>query len=521
MYKLFKISEPEIKYSIKRPQLSSTQIQSDSPQEPKLDLIEDKIHKLLLIREKLKSISKNDNESPPNRPKSPKLGTDTIRENLNRVEKPLVGILKSPENDKNQTKSENSSQSSLNEIISVLRDQIKFYQETQETNLKIINELKSNLENCHAEQQKKLTMKDELMSKKEEVFVWWYSLSSLKCKIFVLKDTKKLNEEIEELKKKLDSLEKNNNLPTVKAKLEEKFKNSLNRQLGNQKEAFELVIKEQKDRIESLEMSYKSLEDEFRAALTYEAQRYTDISKRFETVSAECDQLRVRLGQSETSNERNEALINELNVLIKEQKSRLAGLLQLRKEKQDDVHKRNARLKEAVNELDALKEQFEACKKEKSNLENKLKTVIKNLMVIGFLCYVTPWNQVLAETDVLKRERHTWQHKLNEQKNFLLNENTRIEIEAKQLRSERDQLVNNLAKETDSCKIKSKIIEDQTETIRKMKNALLERDEIVRKTREEAIEAQKSLEKQLSNEMDLTNELKFKLEGSPEWFHVF
>ena len=115
--------------------------------------------------------------------------------------------------------------------------------------------------------------------------------------------------------------------------------------------------------------------------------------------------------------------------------------------------------------------------------------------------------------DTLRRERHGWQHKLTDQKNFLLNENARIEAEAKQLRSERDYLAENFAKEADACKIKAKIIDDQTETIRKLKNALLERDEIVRKTRDESLESQKSLEKQLSDEMDLNNELKIKLNG--------
>lgn len=120
----------------------------------------------------------------------------------------------------------------------------------------------------------------------------------------------------------------------------------------------------------------------------------------------------------------------------------------------------------------------------------------------------------MAELDCLKRERHGWQQKLTEQKNFLLGENNRLETEYKQMRAERDHLATNLAQEADACKIKAKIIEDQTETIKKIKNALLERDEMVRKTRDEALETQKSLEKQLSQEMDLTNELKIKLNGT-------
>lgn len=257
--------------------------------------------------------------------------------------------------------------------------------------------------------------------------------------------------------------------------------------MDSQKEAFELVAKQQQDRIVSLESSYKSLEDEFRAALSYEAKRYSDVVKNLEQVTKECQEAKTTLSKSESTNERNQALIVELNQLIKEQKTRLAGLVQFRKEKQEDVHKRNAQFTEAIAEIDNLKEQLVLAKKENASSEHKLKTA-------------------LAELNTLKRERHGWQHKLAEQ-------NARVEAEAKQMRSERDHLAESYAKEADSCKIKAKIIDDQTETIRKLKNAILERDDMVRKTREEALESQKSLEKQLSDEMDLNNELRIKLGG--------
>lgn len=159
------------------------------------------------------------------------------------------------------------------------------------------------------------------------------------------------------------------------AKIEEKLKQHYTKQMDSQKEAFELVAKQQQDRIGSLELSYKSLEDEFRTALTYEAKRYSDLEKSHEKIAKENEELKASLGQTQTTNERNQALISELNLLIKEQKTRLAGLVQFRKEKQEDVHKRNAQLTEAIAEVDNLKEQLVLGKKEKANLESKLKTV--------------------------------------------------------------------------------------------------------------------------------------------------
>ncbi|GFN95763.1 leucine-rich repeat and coiled-coil domain-containing protein 1, partial [Plakobranchus ocellatus] len=53
-------------------------------------------------------------------------------------------------------------------------------------------------------------------------------------------------------------------------------------------------------------------------------------------------------------------------------------------------------------------------------------------------------------------------------------------------------------READAVKIKTKMVDDQTETIRKLKEAVVERDEAVRAAREESLEVQRSLEDQLS-----------------------
>lgn len=197
--------------------------------------------------------------------------------------------------------------------------------------------------------------------------------------------TKKLNDEIIELKKKIETLEnskmKEECASAEASKKEAEKKAFFAKQLQKQRSAYELEIQKQTNRIESLESSYRSLEDEFRAALTYEAQRYAELAKKGETAIGECERLRASLAQSESSDERNRALIGELNELIKEQKKRLAVLIQFRKENQEDVVKRNSRLNEAVNNAKQLKDQLDEVKKEKSILESSLKKV-KNYSVI-------------------------------------------------------------------------------------------------------------------------------------------
>jgi len=56
------------------------------------------------------------------------------------------------------------------------------------------------------------------------------------------------------------------------------------------------------------------------------------------------------------------------------------------------------------------------------------------------------------------------------------------------------------------------VVEDQAETIRKLKAGLAERDELGRTGREEALRTQKGLERQMAGEMDRANEPRVRLD---------
>lgn len=57
----------------------------------------------------------------------------------------------------------------LNDIIKMLKDQLATYQQTQEANTKLINELRLNLEKAHDDQLKSAKAREELVHKNEEV----------------------------------------------------------------------------------------------------------------------------------------------------------------------------------------------------------------------------------------------------------------------------------------------------------------------------------------------------------------
>ena len=300
-----------------------------------------------------------------------------------------------------------------------------------------------------------------------------------------------LEAQLDAFKKKEENLKAS--LEGIKAKIKKFYQVESEKQLSlaQEKEKQHLL------RIECLEKSYKALEDEFRSALIIEATRYNELSNRQETVYSEYAELKNKFDAVCQSDQRNKALILELNELIKEQKIRLTSFAKLRKDTTDDIQKRNEKLSEAVSDCAKFKAQIEQLKREKNEIENRFK-------------------KFMLDYNDIRTEKETWNKKMADQKIFLMQENNRLDIETRTLSAELDMLRKNLNKDEDSLKIKTKIIEDQTETIKKLKSAVTERDDLLKKTREEALNAQKSLEQQLSNEMDLSNELQVKLEKANE-----
>ena len=300
-----------------------------------------------------------------------------------------------------------------------------------------------------------------------------------------------LEAQLDAFKKKEENLKAS--LEGIKAKIKKFYQVESEKQLSlaQEKEKQHLL------RNECLEKSYKALEDEFRSALIIEATRYNELSNRQETLYSEYAELKNKFDAVCQSDQRNKALILELNELIKEQKIRLTSFAKLRKDTTDDIQKRNEKLSEAVSDCAKFKAQIEQLKREKNEIENRFK-------------------KFMLDYNDIRTEKETWNKKMADQKIFLMQENNRLDIETRTLSAELDMLRKNLNKDEDSLKIKTKIIEDQTETIKKLKSAVTERDDLLKKTREEALNAQKSLEQQLSNEMDLSNELQVKLEKANE-----
>ena len=412
---------------------------------PKLDVIEDKIHTLLKIRDKIKhSLSGEEDDDDDEdlyvyaKNKYDESSFKKLTSIKKKDKKPTKSILKSPISSKNTSFSENtvvaetsksasqptSTNSNVDELVRILQEQLNAYKQSQEEHLELIAKLKQALETNSQDKEKSLKEKDLDLSKEKDL-------------------NKLLIKDLEELKAKFQQTEsKLKHVETKASKFlmhkEDKLKSLHSAEAAALKCKYEMLQKESGDKINQLEVKYKDLEDEFRSALLIESTRFNELFRKYEHVSGEFNVIKTNAVLSEQTVTRNESLIKELNELVKEQKFKIQQLSKIRKDANEDVQKRNVKLNEAVSDCVKFKAHCEELKRQKRLIEVAFK-------------------KLSLESENLQAEKNSWLSKLNEQKNFFMQENGRLEVENKQMRNELDGLTANFNKEHDQCKIKTKV----------------------------------------------------------------
>ncbi|XP_050979845.1 leucine-rich repeat and coiled-coil domain-containing protein 1 isoform X2 [Labeo rohita] len=234
---------------------------------------------------------------------------------------------------------------------------------------------------------------------------------------------------------------------------------------------------------------YAALEDEFRMALTIEAKRFSEVKEGFDQVSAELLEVKSGLSQSQQKEKQSASLVQELTAMVKEQKTRIAELLKTKREAAAEFKTRVQSLESRLEDDKRLNLQVELLKKDKSKLLSQL----------------TAQESVI---DGLRAERKIWGQELAQQGASLAQDRGRLEARIEVLLAELESQKKQNERDNDALRIKAKIVDDQTETIRKLKEALLERDEQIRKLRDESVQDQRKLKQQLEEEMASAVELR-------------
>ncbi|XP_030071942.1 leucine-rich repeat and coiled-coil domain-containing protein 1 [Microcaecilia unicolor] len=275
------------------------------------------------------------------------------------------------------------------------------------------------------------------------------------------------------------------------------FQEALAKETSKEEQRHTQHVKEFQDKINILNQQYTELEDEFRLALTIEAKRFKEVKDGFENVTAELAEYKDSFALSHQKEKQSTSLIQELTAMVKEQKAKIAGVTKSKQEMTSNLKSRIRTLERIVEEDKQKTVQIELFKQEKSKLISQL----------------TAQESVI---DGLKAERKIWGQELAQQGVSLAQDRGKLEAKIEVLTAENETLKKQIEHNNDAMKIKTKVVEDQTETIRKLKEGLQERDEQIRKHRDEILAIRKVFQEQIDERAAQVEELELKLERHSE-----
>lgn len=275
------------------------------------------------------------------------------------------------------------------------------------------------------------------------------------------------------------------------------FQDALNKQLSKEERKHEQEVKEYQEKIDILNQQYLDLENEFRIALTVEARRFKDVQDGFEDVATELAKSKHALIWAQRKENESSSLIKDLTCMVKEQKTKLSEVCKLKQEAA-------ANLQNQINTLEILIEddkqksiQIELLKHEKNQLISEL--AAKESLIYG-----------------LRTERKVWGHELIYQGSPLSQSRGKLEAQLESLCRENESLRKTHESDCDALRIKSKIIEDQTETIRKLKDCLQEKDGQIKVLQEQITIIEKCSQEQLNEKTSQLDTIVEKLERHNE-----
>ncbi|XP_038203761.1 leucine-rich repeat and coiled-coil domain-containing protein 1 [Arvicola amphibius] len=275
------------------------------------------------------------------------------------------------------------------------------------------------------------------------------------------------------------------------------FQDALAKEMSKEERKHEQEVKEYQEKIDILNQQYLDLENEFRIALTVEARRFKDVQDGFEDVATELAKSKHALIWAQRKENESSSLIKDLTCMVKEQKTKLSEVSKLKQEAA-------ANLQNQINTLEILIEddkqksiQIEILKHEKTQLISEL--AAKESLIYG-----------------LRTERKVWGHELAHQGSSLAQSRGKLEAQIESLCRENESLRKSHESDCDALRIKCKIIEDQTETIRKLKDCLQEKDDQIKLLQEKITFVEKCTQEQLNEKCSQLDNVIEKLERHNE-----
>ncbi|XP_034867338.1 leucine-rich repeat and coiled-coil domain-containing protein 1 isoform X3 [Mirounga angustirostris] len=275
------------------------------------------------------------------------------------------------------------------------------------------------------------------------------------------------------------------------------FQEALAKEVAKEERKHEQDIKEYQEKIDILNQRYMDLENEFRIALTVEARRFKDVKDGFENVATELAKSKHALVWAQRKENESSSLIKDLTCMVKEQKIKLAEVSKLKQETATNLQNQINTLEILIEDDKQKSIQIELLKHEKVQLISEL--AAKESLIYG-----------------LRTERKVWGHELAQQGSSLALDRGKLEAQIESLCRENESLRKANECDNDALRIKCKIIEDQTETIGKLKTCVQEREEQIKILQEKITEIQKCTQEQLDEKSSQLDDIIEKLERHNE-----
>ena len=248
------------------------------------------------------------------------------------------------------------------------------------------------------------------------------------------------------------------------------------------------ILKQNIQKLMESKKDYAALEDEFRLALQIEANRYNELHASYEHTTEELNHLKYSFEETSQKEVKSRTLLTELTSLVKEQKARITEINKCKNDMQLQYKERLNNLENEVVNLRKIGGKFESLQQDKDRMAAHLRG--QESVIQG-----------------LRSERKLWGQELAQQGASLAQEKGRIDIQLETQGNEIICLQKQLKDSNDSLKIKSKLIEDQTDSIRDTKDEINKLSEEKRRLLTDSKNETETLHSELENVREHNEEL--------------
>uniref|UniRef100_F6RDE8 Leucine-rich repeat and coiled-coil domain-containing protein 1 n=1 Tax=Ciona intestinalis TaxID=7719 RepID=F6RDE8_CIOIN len=262
------------------------------------------------------------------------------------------------------------------------------------------------------------------------------------------------------------------------------FQHIVAQRVAQDEEKHQINMQHMDDKIKTLQQEYFQLENEFREALHIEADRYNEVNNKYEVAKLNADKYQQVYQASCENEEKSKRLISQMTTIIKQQKVKIEEML---KSKSEINIQYQSQFKSLEASLEAERQQVSQLKQAN---QDRSRLLSQNVALQSLI-------------DGLREERKVWGEELAHQGSSLAQDRGRFEMKIESLNAEISSLRKNNERDLDLLRIKTKVVDDQTDTIVKMKEALVQKDNEVRAKLDENLRHLHELEQQVD---DLTQD---------------